>query len=111
MKIIKIVLLTGLVISALPTFAHTHEELAAEVKIAKQTNNALKEALNEANKTIAAKAELNEQLTAQVRNSWGWKKKAGTFVAGLVIGWIVTVQGGKPASSGIPGATTGKLTL
>ncbi len=111
MKIIKIVLLTGLVVSALPTFAHTHEELEAELKIAKQTNNALKEALNEASKTITAKAELNEQLTAQVRNSWGWKRKVSTFVAGLVIGWIVTTQGGKPGSSGIRGATTGKSIL
>lgn len=111
MKIVKIICLSGLVISALPTFAHTHEELAAELKITKQTNNALQEALNEANKTIAAKAELNEQLAAQVRNSWGWKKKVGTFVAGLVIGWIVTAQGGKPGGSGIPGATTGKSIL
>lgn len=119
MKFVKILFLSGLIVSSLPVYAHTHEELEGkissletEVKLVRRANDALKEAAELAGKAIAAKKEHNDQLIQELNKSWGWKKKAGMFLAGLVVGHILTLQGGKsfPQNS-IQGLKIGNGTL
>ncbi len=105
MKIVKISILSGLVISALPTFAHTHQELETQnAHLRKQ----LMEERTATQKIIFQMEKDNVLLSLEVARAWGWKKKVGTFVAGLAIGWIVTSQHTRIGKNQIPGAITAK---
>lgn len=108
MKIVKIILLTGLVISALPNSAHTHEELE------KQNAQLRKQLMEESVRTqeiVFQMQKENARLSLELEKSWSWKRKVGTFIAGLTIGWIVTAQQARLSSNSIHGATTSKSLL
>lgn len=85
MKIVKIICLSGLVISALPTFAHAHEELE------KQNAHLRKQLMEEravAQEAVFQLQKENARLSLELGKSWGWKKKVGTLIVALVIGRI-----------------------
>ncbi len=108
MKLVKILFLSGLMVSSLPVYSHTHEELEAQnILLRKQLAHEIKVA----HEAVSQQQKENARLSLELGKTWGWKKKLGTFVAGLAIGWIASVQGGQPGTSGIPGASTGRTTL
>lgn len=108
MKSVRILLLGSLMISSFHIIAHTHEELEAQnILLRKQLAHEIKVA----HEAVSQQQKENARLALELGKTWGWKKKLGTFVAGLAIGWIASVQGGQPGTSGIPGASTGRTTL
>jgi hypothetical protein len=89
-------------------YAHTYEELEAQnILLRKQLAHEVKVA----HEAVFQQEKENARLSLELDKTWGWKKKVGTFVAGLAIGWIVAAQGGRLPNNNIRGATTSKATL
>ncbi len=108
MKLVKILFLTGLIVSSLPVYAHTREELEAQnILLRKQLAHEIKTA----HEAVFQQQKENARLSLELGKAWGWEKKAITFVAGLAIGWIVATQGGRLSNNNIRGATTSKAIL